>query len=93
MLRWAKMVLGPTLFDSEATACVAYGMPTLGPALRFWPKAIHRKEVARFDLAALFAFQRPVTESFNGNLAEVFRSSGNTTRINLLHKELQWKTW
>ena len=34
-----------------------------------------RKEVARFDLAALFAFQGPVTENFNGNLAEVFRSS------------------
>jgi len=34
-----------------------------------------RKEVARFDLAALFAFQSPVTENFNGNLAEVFRSS------------------
>ena len=33
------------------------------------------KEVARFSLAALFAFQRPVTEDFNGNLAEVFRSS------------------
>jgi len=41
-----------------------------------------------FDLGALFAFQRPVTESLTGNLAEVFRSSGNTTRINLLHKEL-----
>lgn len=50
--------------------------------------SIYGKEVARFDLAALFAFQRPVTESFNGNLAAVFRSSGNTTRINLLHKEL-----
>jgi hypothetical protein len=34
-----------------------------------------RKEVARIGLAALFAFQRPVTENFNGNLAEVFRSS------------------
>jgi hypothetical protein len=34
-----------------------------------------RKEVARFDLASLFAFQRPVTENFNSNLAEVFRSS------------------
>jgi len=34
-----------------------------------------RKEVARFDLATLFAFQGPVTENFNGNLAEVFRSS------------------
>ncbi len=33
------------------------------------------KEVARIGLAALFAFQRPVTENFNGNLAEVFRSS------------------
>jgi hypothetical protein len=49
---------------------------------------IFGKEVARFDLVALFAFQRPVTENFNGNLAEVFRPSGNTTRINLLHKEL-----
>jgi hypothetical protein len=92
MLRWAKMVLGPTLFGSEATACSLWDA-TLGPALRFWPKAIHRKEVARFDLTALFAFQRPVTESFNGNLAAVFRSPGNTIRINLLHKELQWKTW
>ena len=36
---------------------------------------IHGKEVARFDLAALFAFQRPVTENFNGNVAEVFHSS------------------
>jgi hypothetical protein len=34
-----------------------------------------RKEVARFDLGALFPFQRPVTEHFNDNLAEVFRSS------------------
>jgi len=34
-----------------------------------------RKEVARFDLAALFAFQSPVRENFNGNLAEVLRSS------------------
>jgi len=34
-----------------------------------------RKEVARFGLATLFAFQRPVTENFNANLAEVFRSS------------------
>jgi hypothetical protein len=34
-----------------------------------------RKEVADFDLAALFAFQSPVTENFNGNSAEVFRSS------------------
>ena len=33
------------------------------------------KEVARIGLAALLAFQRPVTENFNGNLAEVFRSS------------------
>ena len=74
MLRWAVMVLGHTLFDSEATG-VAYGMPTLGPAFRFWPKAIHRKEVARFDLAALFTFQRPITENLNGKLAEVFRSS------------------
>ena len=49
---------------------------------------IYGKEVARFDLVALFAFQRPVTESFNGSLAAVFRSPGNTTRINLLHKEL-----
>jgi hypothetical protein len=31
--------------------------------------------VARFELAALFAFQEPVTENFTGNLAEVFRSS------------------
>jgi hypothetical protein len=34
-----------------------------------------RKEVTRIDLATLFASQRPVTENFNGNLAEVFRSS------------------
>ena len=34
-----------------------------------------KKEVARIGLAALFAFQRPVTENFNGNVAEVFRSS------------------
>ena len=34
-----------------------------------------RKEVARFDLAALFAIQSPVRENFNGNLAEVLRSS------------------
>jgi len=54
---------------------------------------IFGKEVARFDLVALFAFQKPVTESFNGKLAAVFRSPDNTTRINLLHKELQWKTW
>jgi hypothetical protein len=34
-----------------------------------------RKEAAGFDLAASFAFQSPVTENFNSNLAEVFRSS------------------
>ena len=34
-----------------------------------------RKEVARIGLAALFVFQRPVTENFNGNVVEVFRSS------------------
>jgi hypothetical protein len=34
-----------------------------------------RKEMARIGLAALFAIQRRVTENFNGNVAEVFRSS------------------
>jgi hypothetical protein len=31
--------------------------------------------VARFDLGALFAFQGPVRENFNGKVAEVLRSS------------------
>jgi hypothetical protein len=31
--------------------------------------------VARFDLVALFPFQMPGTENFNGDVAEVFHSS------------------
>ena len=61
-------------YSTNTTGCRLWEADR-GPALRFSPKAIHRKEVARFDLAALFAFQRPVTENFNGNVAEVFHSS------------------
>jgi hypothetical protein len=47
-----------------------------------------RKEVARIDLGALFASQRPVTENFNGNLEKSFVRLPHTIRNNFLHKEL-----
>ena len=88
MLRWAKMVLGPTLFDSEATGCSLWDAHSWTCSAFLAKNYIHGKEVARFGLVAMFAFQRPITENFNRNLAAVFRLSGDTTRINLLHKEL-----
>ena len=74
MLRGDVMVLGHTLFDSEANGCRQRGVHswTCSP---FLAKSHTEREVSRVDLAALFAFQRPVTENFNGNLAEVYRSS------------------
>jgi len=44
--------------------------------------------VARFELAALFAFQEPVTENFNGIWQTYFVRLLHTIRNNLLHKEL-----
>jgi hypothetical protein len=65
------------------------GCPLLDLRSVFRQRPDNRKEVARFELAALFAYQEPVTESFTGNLANVCRSSATRTiRNNLLHKEL-----
>ena len=75
-------------YSTNPTGCSLWGSRSWTYAPFLAKNYIHGKEVARFDLAALFAFQRPVTEYFNRNLAEVFRPSDNTTRINLLHKEL-----
>ena len=65
------------------------GCPLLDLHSVFRQRPDNRKEVARFELAALFAYQEPVTENFTGTLANVCRSSATRTiRNNLLHKEL-----
>ena len=74
MLRWVVMVLGHKQYDSGAPGCRLWGAHSW-TCSSFLAKGHTGKEVARFDLAALFGFQGPVTENFNGNLAEVFRSS------------------
>jgi hypothetical protein len=55
------------------------GCPLLDLRSVFRQRPENRKEVARFELAALFAYQGPVTESFTGNLANVCRSSATRT--------------
>ena len=62
-------------YYSANTSGCNLGLPILGPTLSFLLKVRQRKEVARLELAASFTSQKPVTEDFVGNLAEVFRSS------------------
>ena len=65
---------GEVLLD-QLLSDIAYGVPTLDLLSVSPQRPDIRKEVARVDLATLFAFHGPVRENFNGNLAEVFRSS------------------
>ena len=61
-------------YSTNTTRCSLW-VPTFVSALRFLSTAMYRKEVDCFDLAVLFAFHRPVTENFNGNVEEIYCSS------------------
>jgi hypothetical protein len=65
-------------YSTSTAGCSLWGAHSWA-CLCFLQRPDNRREVARFDLTALFAYQEPVIENFTGNLANVCRSSATRT--------------